>query len=104
MHAQSFELRWNRQACQQVIALPTWKRVLAIACCIAALPFLGLATLFAAVIIMSVAPGPIFFRQERVGYRGRRFKLYKFRTMHAGAATSSHQSHFTQLMKTNAPM
>lgn len=27
------------------------------------------------------SPGPIFFRQERTGYRGRTFKCFKFRTM-----------------------
>ncbi len=27
------------------------------------------------------SPGPIFFRQERTGYRGRPFKMWKFRTM-----------------------
>ena len=27
------------------------------------------------------SPGPVFFRQERVGRRGRRFRLVKFRTM-----------------------
>jgi lipopolysaccharide/colanic/teichoic acid biosynthesis glycosyltransferase len=26
-------------------------------------------------------PGPVFYAQERVGLHGRRFKLYKFRTM-----------------------
>jgi lipopolysaccharide/colanic/teichoic acid biosynthesis glycosyltransferase len=85
-------------------ALPTWKRALDIACCLAALPFLAMATLFAAAVIKTVAPGPIFFRQERVGYQGRRFKLYKFRTMHVNASTSTHQSHFQQLVASNGPM
>ena len=29
--------------------------------------------------------GPVFFRQERVGYRGRSFRVWKFRTMVPGA-------------------
>jgi lipopolysaccharide/colanic/teichoic acid biosynthesis glycosyltransferase len=33
------------------------------------------------------SPGAVFFLQERVGMHGRRFKLYKFRTMTNGAAT-----------------
>jgi len=86
------------------LPLPIWKRALDIACCIAALPCLALATLFAAAVIKSVAPGPILFRQERVGYQGRRFKLYKFRTMHVDANASTHQTHFTQLVSSNGPM
>jgi exopolysaccharide biosynthesis polyprenyl glycosylphosphotransferase len=31
--------------------------------------------------------GPVFFRQERVGRQGRRFKLFKFRTMSTDAET-----------------
>ncbi|MBN1596050.1 sugar transferase [candidate division FCPU426 bacterium] len=27
------------------------------------------------------SPGPVFFRQERIGYQGRKFLLYKFRSM-----------------------
>lgn len=84
--------------------MPLWKRAIDLACCLLALPVLGLATLFAALIIKTVAPGPIFFRQERIGYRGRPFRIYKFRTMHAGASTSTHQSHFAQLMASNKPM
>jgi exopolysaccharide biosynthesis polyprenyl glycosylphosphotransferase len=31
------------------------------------------------------SPGPVFYRHKRVGTKGRRFTLYKFRTMCAGA-------------------
>ncbi len=85
-------------------ALPGWKRGLDIVCCLAALPFLGVAACWAAVITSVTSPGPILFRQERVGYRGRKFHLFKFRTMHVSANTASHRAHFTELMKANTPM
>jgi exopolysaccharide biosynthesis polyprenyl glycosylphosphotransferase len=34
-----------------------------------------------AIAIKADSQGPVFFKQERVGLRGRRFNLYKFRTM-----------------------
>lgn len=37
--------------------------------------------LFIAILIKAGSRGPIFFSQERIGLRGRKFKLYKFRTM-----------------------
>ena len=42
----------------------------------AALPMIVIA-----VLIRLTSPGPVFFRQERVGLNGRRFTLYKFRSM-----------------------
>ncbi len=41
--------------------------------------------LLAAVAIWFDDGGPIFFRQERVGQRGRRFRMWKFRTMRVAA-------------------
>jgi len=41
--------------------------------------------LFATIAIKLSNPGPVFFRQERVGKDGRRFRLIKFRTMHSDA-------------------
>ena len=84
--------------------LPTWKRALDILCCLAAFPFFVVCTLFASILTAITSPGPVFFRQERVGYLGRRFKLYKFRTMHICADVTTHQTHFTQLMRSNVPM
>ena len=37
--------------------------------------------LLIATVIKIGSKGPIFFKQERIGRRGRKFKLYKFRTM-----------------------
>jgi exopolysaccharide biosynthesis polyprenyl glycosylphosphotransferase len=31
------------------------------------------------------SPGPVLFKQERIGLGGRRFRILKFRTMHVGA-------------------
>ena len=38
-----------------------------------------------AVLIKITSPGPVFFKQQRVGLRGRKFNIYKFRTMIADA-------------------
>jgi lipopolysaccharide/colanic/teichoic acid biosynthesis glycosyltransferase len=57
-----------------------------------------------AALIRIVSPGPVLFKQERVGLRGSRFMCFKFRTMVVGADTAVHQGHLTQLMNSDAPM
>ena len=41
--------------------------------------------LFVAPAIYRESPGPIFFKQERVGKNGKRFQMYKFRSMYPDA-------------------
>lgn len=71
---------------------------------IVALPFLAIALVIVWCLVALTSPGPLFFRQERVGHLGRRFVLYKFRTMRTGADSATHQAHFTDLIRANAPM
>jgi lipopolysaccharide/colanic/teichoic acid biosynthesis glycosyltransferase len=54
--------------------------------------------------IKIVSPGPIFYRQERVGFRRARFMIFKFRTMHANAETRTHEDYFAHLMRLDCPM
>ena len=84
--------------------LPRWKRVLDVTVILMALPLLVPLAIVIGTIIRMVSSGPILFKQERVGYRGSRFMCFKFRTMHCGAETVTHQGHLQQLMDSNAPM
>jgi lipopolysaccharide/colanic/teichoic acid biosynthesis glycosyltransferase len=38
------------------------------------------------------SPGPVFFKQKRVGFLGRTFWCYKFRTMYVNPAADTHQA------------
>ena len=42
-----------------------------------------------ALVVKLDSPGPVFFRQVRVGRHGRHFRIFKFRTMHVVAAAAA---------------
>ena len=61
------------------------KRLFDIAFALLALLLLGPLLLAVALWVRLDSPGPVFFRQQRVGRTGQLFDIYKFRTMQTGA-------------------
>jgi N-acetylglucosaminyldiphosphoundecaprenol N-acetyl-beta-D-mannosaminyltransferase len=57
------------------------KRMIDVVGATTALLLLTPAFLLTALLIRCTSPGPVIFRQGRVGFRGREFTLYKFRSM-----------------------
>jgi len=89
---------------EQTTGLPTWKRMLDWAVVLALLPGLLILGAGVALLVVCGSRGPVFFRQRRVGYKGREFNIFKFRTMQVDAETQSHRDHFRQLMDQEVPM
>ena len=69
--------------------IPQWqqnvKRLLDIIVSTLGLIFLSPLMLYVALRVRFSSRGPIFFAQERVGYKGKPFFIHKFRSMHADA-------------------
>jgi len=56
------------------------------------------------VFIKIISPGPVLFKQERIGFLGRSFNCLKFRTMQVDASVASHENYFKKLIQSEAPM
>lgn len=81
-----------------------WKRSLDVILVLLTLPITLPIMLAVATWIRLVSRGPAVFRQERVGYNGRHFTLYKFRSMQVNADTARHSLHFSQMVESGSPM
>jgi lipopolysaccharide/colanic/teichoic acid biosynthesis glycosyltransferase len=86
------------------VETPAWKRALDIVGGGLALLLLAPLMTVVALVMKLVSPGPVLFRQERIGHLGRRFTVFKFRTMHVGVSTTAHEAHCRNLIQSNAPM
>jgi lipopolysaccharide/colanic/teichoic acid biosynthesis glycosyltransferase len=71
---------------------------------VAGLPVLALGVLIMTAVTRLVSPGPVLYKQERVGHRGRRFMIYKFRTMKVSADPGEHAAHVRGLIAGEVPM
>jgi len=85
-------------------AMPWWKRSVDMLGAAFGLLFLSPLLVLVALYIKSVSIGPVFFRQERIGYLGKSFIIWKFRTMRTDADTSKHQRYISELLKNGKPM
>src|SRR6478672_6832481 len=81
-----------------------WKVALDITCILLSLPIWLPLMILLMLVTRLASPGPIFYRQERVGLRGRHFSIWKFRTMKVSAETQTHEHYFQELMKVSCPM
>jgi Undecaprenyl-phosphate glucose phosphotransferase len=61
------------------------KRAFDLACSGAGLLLLSPLLLLVSVLVKLDSPGPVFYAQERVGLNGRRFRMFKFRSMRVDA-------------------
>jgi len=65
------------------------KRIFDIHAALAGLIVLSPLLLLISLLILISMPGPVFFRQQRVGRQGRLFTIYKFRSMRLGHGGNS---------------
>ncbi len=85
-------------------AMPWWKRALDLVGATIGIILLSPLFLLVAIHIKIVSPGPVFFRQPRVGFLGREFIIWKFRTMEHNADIRKHQHYINELLKNGKPM
>lgn len=67
------------------------KRLFDIVVSIVVLTGLSPVFLISMILVRASGSGPIFFKQERIGYKGQKFKIIKFRSMIADAETNGPQ-------------
>ena len=58
-----------------------FKRTIDIACSLFGLLVLSPVLIIVSILIKLESDGPIIFSQDRIGYKGQKFKMYKFRSM-----------------------
>ncbi len=77
------------------------KRFVDIIISLMALPFLGIATLVVGLAIRLDSPGPIFFKQQRVGKGRQTFEIFKFRTMQHNCNKNNHKDFMEKYIRGN---
>ena len=66
---------------QHLVSKSRVARLLDLSLILLAAPYIIIAFFFIATLIKMDSPGPVFYHQTRIGRLGRKFRIYKFRTM-----------------------
>lgn len=86
------------------VDVPGWKRLLDVTLIVLSAPIWLPLMLILMLGVRVSSSGPIFYRQERIGHHGRRFMIYKFRSMKVDAETQVHEAHLERLIRESVPM
>ncbi len=87
-----------------IARLPRWKRIVDLGLLVCTV-WIWLPLMLLLICLVKLAsPGPAFYRQRRIGYRGKQFMIFKFRTMHVHAETRTHEEYLEQLIVNDVPM
>jgi exopolysaccharide production protein ExoY len=84
--------------------VPRWKAPFDVTCILLALPLWLPLMLLLMLVTRIASPGPVFYRQRRVGFDGKHFLIWKFRTMKVNTDTQTHERYFEELIRTNCVM
>jgi lipopolysaccharide/colanic/teichoic acid biosynthesis glycosyltransferase len=82
--------------------MDAFKRALDLAGSAALLLLLSPVFLFLALMVKLTSPGPVLFRQSRVGQLAKPFTMLKFRTMHVNNDPALHRQFVTEFIKSGA--
>jgi lipopolysaccharide/colanic/teichoic acid biosynthesis glycosyltransferase len=85
-------------------SVPVWKSGLDVVCILLFAPLWLPLMLLLMVVTRVASPGPVFYRQWRVGLGGKHFLIWKFRTMKVSAETQTHERYFEELIRKNCAM
>jgi len=78
------------ESASQVVGVPRWKRPFDLVIGSAFLALLSPLIACLALLVRLDSPGPAFYRQERVGRHGTRFRIWKFRSMYVNSDPAPH--------------
>jgi lipopolysaccharide/colanic/teichoic acid biosynthesis glycosyltransferase len=84
--------------------VPRWKSLLDLVCILVSLPVWLPLILLLMLVTRIASAGPVFYRQMRVGLGGKRFLIWKFRTMKVNSETQTHEHYFEELMRADCAM
>jgi len=77
------------------------KRMIDVVGALAALVLASPVMIIAAICVAATSPGPILFKQIRLGRRGAPFVFYKFRSMYCDADSKLHRDYVTGIIKSS---